>query len=224
MSPFAGMRSVELELHPGATTLYVFFGGIAAGIVIPPFEFYHASHILDAHRMFLRDFEQCWYQAGLVGVSVDIPGTTLYLRGQIATLNPRRTVLVGNSMGGFAALLFGALLGGVEVVAFAPQTFVSPWLRWKHGDGRWRSQIRRMWRRSALNAHCWDLRRPLLGARDVAAAIYVSPMDRLDYLHALNVATVSCVAVHEVTEGGHDVVKALRDAGALPEIMAGQAR
>lgn len=212
--------SAELQRVPGATTLYVFFGGIAAGIVIPPFEFYRAARILDGHRLFLRDFAQCWYQVGLVGISRDIPSTVAYLRDRIAELAPARTVLVGNSMGGFAALLFAGLLGNVEAIAFAPQTFVSPWLRWKYRDERWAHQIRRTWRQSFLRAHCWDLRACLAASKGVRAALYVSPADRLDYAHAGHVAALSCVTLHEVAEGGHDVVKTLRDAGALPAIMA----
>lgn len=228
--------AVELERRQGASTLYVFFGGMAAGIVIPPFEFYRASRILDAHRLFVRDFHQCWYHLGIRGVSRDIPSTVGWLRGQIAELAPTRTVLVGNSMGGFAALLFGALLADVEVIAFAPQTFVSPCLRWRHHDCRWPRKIHRLWRQSWFRPHCWDLRRRLstrrraLGdcdSRPGAAGrwppfmIYASPSDPLDWVHAQHLSEVPGLCVHCVAEGGHDLVRTLRDQRLLPAIMAG---
>lgn len=217
------MSQAAAELHqvPGASTLYIFFGGMAAGIAIPPFEFYQAARILDAHRLFLRDFTQCWYHQGLTGLTRDIPSTAAYLRRQIAELAPQRTVLVGNSMGGYAALLFATLLGEVEVIAFAPQTFLSPWLRWKHHDDRWPRQIRRTWRISCYRTHCWDLRPRLQQCVGVKASLYVSSADRLDWLHAAHIATAPCVRVHGFAKGGHDVVKALRDDGKLAAIMAG---
>jgi acetyl esterase/lipase len=47
-----------------------------------------------------------------------------------------RTVTVGSSAGGYAALLFGHLLEVDEVLAFASQTFLDPALRDRHGENR----------------------------------------------------------------------------------------
>ena len=41
-------------------------------------------------------------------------------------LRPNATLVAGSSMGGFGAILLGALLGADDVVAFVPQTFVDP--------------------------------------------------------------------------------------------------
>lgn len=215
--------AVEWERVPGATTLYVFFGGMAAGIVIPPFEFYRAASILDQHKLFLRDFGQCWYHAGLVDASHDLRSTAVWLRDRIDILAPRRTVFVGNSMGGYAALLFASLLGAGDVVAFAPQTYLSPWLRWRHGDRRWPHQIRHAWRQSLPGNACWNLR-PLLAAcaGRVRAEVHVSPADHLDMTHALHIRDVAGVRVHEHSQGGHDLVRCLRDRGELAAIMAGR--
>ena len=213
---------METELAPHASTLYVFFGGMAAGIVIPRFEFYNASRIVDEHKMFVRDFDRCWYHAGLAGVSRDIDSMAAYLRERIEEISPRRTVFVGNSMGGYAAMLFAALLGEAEVIAFAPQTFLSPWLRWRHQDHRWRPQIRRMWRRGLMRRRFWDLK-PLLMRRHSrpGMSVYVSDKDRLDMIHAGRLRDVPGMHIHTFAEGGHDVVRHLRDAGQLAHIMGG---
>src|SRR5690606_22711342 len=38
----ADLQSVEIEYVEGGRRLFVFFGGLAAGVSIPPFEFYRA--------------------------------------------------------------------------------------------------------------------------------------------------------------------------------------
>lgn len=214
--------AVEFDLSADSSTLFIFFGGMAAGIAMPPFEFYNFSKILGESKIFVRDFDQCWYHAGLPGCSRDIYSTVNYLRGEIRKIGPRRIVFVGNSMGGYAAMLFAALLGEGEVVAFAPQTFISPLLRMRYRDGRWRRQIFKVWWRGLFARKVWDLR-PLLSRRGAGLkiSVFVSAQDRLDYAHALRIKGVPGVTVHEVDGGGHDVVKLLRDNGSLPAIMAG---
>ena len=56
----------------------------------------------------------------------DIDSVADHLR--TITAMATEVVMVGNSAGGFGALLFGALLGW-EVHAFTPQTFIDPGLR-----------------------------------------------------------------------------------------------
>ncbi len=97
---------IEMELSDNGNNLYRYFGGIAAGIAIPVFEFYSASKIIDEHKLFIRDFAQCWYQDGLPSISKDVYSTARYLKKQIEKINPDKTYFVGNSMGGYAAILF----------------------------------------------------------------------------------------------------------------------
>lgn len=127
---------IEIELSKKGDNLYLFFGGILASIGMPPFEFYNSSKIIDQHKIFVRDFSQSWYQNGLPSVSHDIRSTARYLKAQIEVINPEKIYFVGNSMGGYAAILFSNLIDLGEVIAFAPQTFISPHLRMKHKDGR----------------------------------------------------------------------------------------
>ncbi|NII12136.1 alpha/beta hydrolase [Oleiagrimonas sp. C23AA] len=218
-------EAVEQLLAPESRQLYVFFGGMAAGIVIPPFEFYNSAKILEHNKMFVRDFAQSWYHTGLPGISQDIPGTVAYLRRTIDALAPERTYFVGNSMGGFAAMLFAGLTGVGEVIAFAPQTFISPWLRWRHGDRRWRGRIARTYRRSMFKPRVWDLK-PLLEkqADPRPVSLFVSTDDELDHIHATHLADTPGVQIFARQGGGHDIVRTLRDSGELPAIMAGRYR
>lgn len=52
--------------------------------------------------------------------------------------------------------------------------------------------------------------------------IFVSTRDRLDKGHANHLAGFDHVRVHEIAEGGHGVVKVLRDEGKLPGLLRGE--
>ncbi|MEM6655073.1 MAG: hypothetical protein AAF596_04645 [Planctomycetota bacterium] len=214
--------SVELSTVPGARRLYVFFGGIASGIAMPPFEFYNAAQILDDNKVFVRDFRQAWYHAGLRGVSRDLPSTAEFLRQQVAELHAESVTFVGNSMGGFAALLFASLTGLGPAVAFAPQTFLTPALRYKHRDTRWGRKVWTAYLRTGYKPRAFDLR-PIVERRRTAwpLTVYVSADDRRDLSHARHIEGLAGVQVTVLHGGGHNVVRRLRDEGRLAAILRG---
>jgi len=215
-------KSVEIELSEKGKNLYIFFGGRAAGIAMPPFEFYNAAKILDENKIFIRDFSQCWYQDGLPGISDDIDSTAQYIKDQINKLKPDNLFFVGNSMGGFAAILFSSLIGAGEVIAFAPQTFISPILRVKYMDTRWLKQIINTYLKGLFKNKVWDLRPLLLKSNKTQKiSIFVSNTHRLDLIHASHIDKIQGVSVFKFDGSGHSVVRLLRDEGKLPAIMSG---
>ena len=215
-------QPVERQYQDGHRDLYIFFGGIRAGIQIPPFEFYRASNILNEHKLFIRDLDQSWYHAGLRGITRDIQQTADFLRREIAQLEPQRTVFIGNSMGGFAAILFATMLDTGSAVAFSPQTFISPMLRRKHGDRRWAREIRRTYLRSIGRTRIWDLRTHLKKtASSVPISVYFGKLDATDQNHADHIGDFPQVSITglESREFKHNVVKMLRDLGELERII-----
>jgi hypothetical protein len=213
---------VEFDLKPDSKRLYIFFGGIKNKIAMPPFEFYHSARIVDENKIFIRDLNQCWYQVGLPGISSDLQGTARFIQKQVADLKPEKLFWVGNSMGGYAALLFASWLGSGEVVAFAPQTFISPGLRLKYKDFRWRKQILMTYLRSVGKRKAWDVKPLLLKSQTgLRISIYVSVQSHLDCLHADYLADLSNIKIHHIEDGGHGVVRVLRDQGELPGILRG---
>jgi hypothetical protein len=115
-----------ISFLPGSRqdVLFLSFGGVKMGTGIPPAEFHASLSGRDVPGYFIKDFRQCWYQEGLLGLSSDIAGTEAVLRALIARHAPKHVVTLGVSAGGYAAILFGALLGVDRVVAFSPQTNV----------------------------------------------------------------------------------------------------
>lgn len=252
--------AIREELTPGSKKLYFMFGGIAAGLAMPPFEFYSSAKIIEENKIFLRDFSQAWYQNGLPGVGHTFYSVGDFIEQKIAELEPEEVFFVGNSMGGYAAILFASLVGKGTAIAFAPQTFVSPLKRLRHREQRWSKQVNKMHLRTALKPHVWDLEAWLKArqsgtkmnsakieiyvARDPLAqagaaskpparaslktatgpGVSRTPVDeesRLDYLHAAYLQNFGAVTVHTFPVGGHNLVKQLRDEGALPAILSG---
>jgi hypothetical protein len=216
------LESVEIEISTTGSSLYFFFGGIVAGIAMPPFEFYNSSKILEHSKIFFRDFNQCWYQNGIPDIGGNIHSIKNYIRKQTEAIKPENIYFVGNSMGGYAAILFAALTGKGEAIAFAPQTFISPHLRLFYGDRRWSRQIINTYKKSTLKRKAWDLKKVLRNSRGKhKISIFVSKDDQLDYIHANRIKNIPCVHIHEFHGGGHGIVKLLRDRGDLPNIMSG---
>ena len=194
------------------------FGGIKLGLGMPNFEFFQMARGVPAHKLFFRDVHQAWYHRGLPGVGARIDEIAAFIRAEIKGMGVSRTAVFGNSMGGYAALLFGALIEAHEVHAFAPQIFLSPWSLIRHRDFRWKRDIWRVYF-SADRSLYLDLREVLRDARATQFNVHFSTKNKLDAVHARHLGGLANVHLHDHPEGGHRVVKALRDNGALQQIV-----
>lgn len=210
---------VNEDLVPGSEKLFIFFGGIVGAIGMPPFEFYRASKILDYSKVFLRDFSQSWYQRGLPAIGDDAFAIGEYLRTKIAESGASEIIFVGNSMGGFAALLFCSMLQCGKTIAFVPQTFVCQEKRLKYGDQRWAPQIAAM-HKTRVSSDIYDLK-PWIQNRfpEIQAKVYVSTSDVLDTLHANELTGFANIDIHRFADTGHQLVTKLRDDGLLAQIL-----
>src|SRR3990172_2690826 len=97
------------DFSADSSHLLAAFGGYFGGGV-PPFEFSSVSEGADVKKLYVRDFRRAGYHAGLVGLSTDIPSTVEVLRGLIAESQAETVTFIGNSQGGFGAILLGPML------------------------------------------------------------------------------------------------------------------
>lgn len=111
-----------LDNTVASDTLMISFAVFPAPGGKSAFDFRRATHPLGVKRLFLRDPHMMWYQKGSPGIGDDVPGVAAFLKTIIAREGVKRVVMIGNSGGGFSALLFGALLGVDEIHAFNPPT------------------------------------------------------------------------------------------------------
>jgi len=205
----------------GRTNLLVSFGGIQAGLGVPLFEFFNSIAEIDCDKVFLRDFNQAWYQMG-VDQKAPTPESIISLLQEIISRHSYdRVCFLGNSMGGYAAILFGALLQADQIIAFAPQTYIGRLKRLMTLDRRWRKQIGKIHGFVGKNTNYFDLKKHLKVNAPYHADIhiYYSSEYRLDKLHAERLASCHNITLHAHTEGGHNVVKAIRNRGDLQGII-----
>lgn len=91
------------------------------------FEWYH-TRIIKAHKhIFLRDIFKQWYLRG-INASIDSPEKLSAFLSQ-ETKGYEQIVTLGSSAGGYAAILYGSLIGAHTVFAFNPQFEITSLLK-----------------------------------------------------------------------------------------------
>jgi hypothetical protein len=213
------------DLESPSSTLLVAFGGMPGHMGMPPFEFFNISQDLEVKKAYLRDLDRAWYHAGIRGLGDSPEQVAEKLRAVIADAGSSKVVFAGNSAGGWAALLFGALVDVDLVLAFSPQTTLLEADLRRINDQRWDRFLRGARRYDLLRDDLLDLR-PVLEAHPPAEnarwAIHYASMYELDAFHAERLGDVPGVELdgHAGQRGGHGLIRALRDQGKLREILA----
>jgi acetyl esterase/lipase len=175
-------------------------GARAGGVVIafsslgppdgpPIFEFGNSTADLPVARIFVRDLRRAWYHRGIDGLGNTVLDCAAALARLCCDLGARRVVTLGASMGGYAALLYGALIRADSVLAFSPQTSIDPAFRDACGDARWCEQLAEVHADPRAATACFDLTAVYGGShRPRSAQIHVAPCDELDALHSRRLA------------------------------------
>jgi hypothetical protein len=119
--------SLVVEVGADPSVLIVVFSG-AKGVwgSRRNFDFAQATDRLNYSRILCRDPYQIWYHEGLDEERHDVVSFADCLREYIEALDPKAMMFIGNSVGGYAAILFGHMLCADSVHAFAPQTCLQP--------------------------------------------------------------------------------------------------
>lgn len=216
-----GGGPIAVDFAPKSNVLLIAFGGLKRGVGrIQPFEFFNLTRGVNCKKIYVRDMNLAWYHKGLPGIAKNIDGIAKHLKGLIKKSGAKKVVCVGNSAGGYAALLFGHLIGANVVLAFAPQTFISKHERKVHKDIRWEgAQMRNAHGSPTRQERYFNLKR-VLGGR-TKYRIFYQRKSRLDKIHAERMRVVFTVILHPHDEGGgdHYLVVHLKKSGALKKIL-----
>ena len=213
-----GDTGIVADLDADSDVLLIAFGGIAGGLALP-FEFVRSTADLSVKTIFVRDLMQSWYHRGAIDVGDDVDSVASHLSELVAASGAQRVVAVGNSAGGYAALLFACLTEIHDAHAFSPQTFITPDLRARHGDHRWEPQLSELARSGCLDSRYADLRAVLRGSAGTAYHVYYSAGEPLDVAHAEHLDGLDAVTLHPFEVGGHKLIKGLRDSGRLRSLL-----
>lgn len=209
---------IDLDKH---NQLLVSFGGVRQGFGIPVFEFFNSIEELSCDKIFIRDFNQAWYHKGLNSELNSISSILEFLDNIIKTNQYKKISFIGNSMGGYAAILFGTLLNVDKIVTFAPQTFIDRMNRFWYRDNRWNTEISKIYSDKKFQRKYLDLKKSLSNTKySTKIDIYFSPLDKLDNLHANSLKKMKNINLYPYNKGGHGVVKSLKKDGKLNQILS----
>ena len=130
------------------------------------FAFSHVSAAAVHSRLSVNVSANDWYQQGIPGISTSIAETVDFLRRIVDWLGCSYVRTIGSSMGAYAALLFGDLLGADEVVACDPEICLGDermrswmWNPSRVYDEQYRNitqSIRRLGRRALISVSAYD--------------------------------------------------------------------
>ncbi|MCI4592201.1 cupin-like domain-containing protein [Sphingobium sp. BYY-5] len=214
--------------HEGAPLIITF--GFVDWAALPKFDFVGRLRKLEAttgqplNLILIRDTANFWYQHGVDGLGRDVDAVAASLRHIIADLRPSSICTVGQSMGGYAAILFGALLGVDQVLAFGPLSYLrSDWAR-RDGDLRWLSVMETLDRHPPARRYD-DLTALLAGLPHPPVHILFGTGAEaegglnMDEVHARRFSGIAGVTVERIPEAPHAVVKWLIDTGHMDNIL-----
>ncbi len=205
--------SVIRDFSVPSRALLVAFGGIAGQMEMPPFEFFRHAGSLEVKRMFVRDLDQCWYQTGIRGLGDGVGATAEALTLETERAAVDRVVYTGNSAGGYAAILFGALTDADAVVAFSPQTTL---IRARYVRSHDRLDAMN---RTTTDRRFLDLREVVRAHSSVSIHVHYAQWNRLDRFHARRIRHLPSVTLHGHSHVRHSLVRSLRDSGELRSIF-----
>ena len=208
-------QSAVIDLSFPGRSLIIAFGGLAGALSIPPFEFFSLTNALDLNKIYLRDLSQTWYHDGLTGISKNIDETVLFLRRKIDESGAEKVILFGNSMGGYAAILFGILLNAPIVHAFSPQTFIDNEDYFKKEDKRLIRYVH-----NNFPDKYFDLKN-VIQAHDYSGTIhlYFNFFHGRDRKRALHIKSSKNVELHSFCGFTHGLIKAMKNSGELQKIL-----
>ncbi|NJR16807.1 MAG: hypothetical protein HC785_14575 [Calothrix sp. CSU_2_0] len=209
------------EIFPNELLIISF--GFVAWEGVPGFDFYGRTKKLEQlanrpiNRILVRDFENAWYHRGVRGLGDSIDEVRDRIQQLITKIAPSRVVTIGQSMGGYAAILFGKLLDVDQVLAFGSLSFLNSQKAIEIADTRWLSVMENL--EANPPAQCYfDLLELNSSNKTKIDIFYGQKPDpetpgniNLDDIHAQRLATLPNCTLYPDAESGHAIVKHLID-------------
>lgn len=142
-------ESLHVDFQGEGEQLVICFGAYDSERT-PPFEFYGRMKKLEKlagrklNKLLIRDVSNSWYHYGLRDRGWAIPETIARLKDLIAQLKPSKVIAIGQSMGAFGAVMYGALLNVDSVIGFGPLAVFDSKVSYIYSDDRWSDVVKRV--------------------------------------------------------------------------------
>ncbi|MBR9921786.1 MAG: hypothetical protein GYB31_13180 [Bacteroidetes bacterium] len=209
--------TVLYDFSASSDTLLIVFSGVGLGIGVPYFEFLRTVEEFNVLKIFVRDNRKSWYHGGIIGLGDTIDESLPPLKKLIRESGAKKVVTLGNSMGGYAAILYAVLLEADEVLAFAPTTFAN----WKNRFKYWDHRGHFKYLKNAIKKpfKYYDLLK-VPGIEKPKINIFFDTDYRTDRSHAQHLGnSLANVQLHRFNGGKHKVIKNIKNSGRLREIL-----
>ncbi|WP_085848473.1 hypothetical protein [Pacificibacter marinus] len=121
IAPFMPVERKIVEAPQGTI---ISLGSLLNGPAAPKREFSRVLESAQMNQVFLKDYEQVWYQRGLLGITENRAETVTWM-GDFLKDMPRPWHFIGASAGGYMALYLGHQLKADGIVTFGAQTLVN---------------------------------------------------------------------------------------------------
>lgn len=205
-------RSMLIDIRNSQWPLIISFAGLG-----DQFQFAKSLDSLNVNVIYLRDLKHNWYLNGVPGIGGNVGQIAEFLNTKIKEGKYTKVITIGASAGGYAALLYGALLNANVILAFSPQTFIDHFHRLIYWDRRWQDRIAEIYSSTNVNRSYLDLK-PLLKKYNGDVKLFFDKFHRIDAIHAKRL-TIKNVTYFSSDIGGHALVKHLKENGKLKEYI-----
>jgi hypothetical protein len=218
-------------IYPGQPLLISF--GFVDWEKPPAFDFYGRIKKLEAttetrlNRILVRDLTNQWYHRDIPGLGQHVDEVAESLRQIIGMIQPSQVITLGQSMGGYAAILFGILVKAHRILAFGPLSFFTVDQALTYHDRRWLSVMLALQENPppvqyldlpALfrQRDCQSDLRIFFGTKPDAGA---TESVNLDVLHAFRYAALPQCQLFPYANSGHAVVQHLIDTVQMDRVL-----
>lgn len=228
------------RIVPGAPLVIAF--GFVSWTTRPAFDFYGRLKKLEQasgqylNKILVRDSGNAWYHRRIAGLGSHVDETAQALRDLVRRIAPSQVATLGQSMGAYAAVMYGLLLDAQQIVAFGPLSFLDVQQARLYHELRWLPVMESLAQDPPASGY-YDLAalcraratdktqlHLLFGTRpDVAnggGGASASESVNLDAMHAQRLAPFGRCTLHPFPQSGHAVVQHLIDTKRINGLLA----
>ncbi|MDY6786199.1 MAG: cupin-like domain-containing protein [Cyanobacteriota bacterium] len=197
------------------------------------FDFYGRTKKLEKlaqqplNRILVRDISNSWYHRGIPGLGTNVDEVAESLKQLIKQISPSKVIAIGQSMGAYAAIMFGQLIGANQIIAFGTLSFLDSKKAKNINDIRWLSVMSLL--EQNLPDVCYfdllELCQNSSHSPDIQLFYGRKPDTEtegeinLDDFHATRLNELPNCTIHPYEESGHAIVKYLIDNKLIDRIL-----
>ncbi len=226
------------RIVPGAPLVIAF--GFVSWTSRPAFDFYGRLRKLEQvsgqplNKILVRDSGNAWYHRQIAGLGNHVDETAQALRELVRRIAPSQVTTLGQSMGAYAAVMYGLLLDAQQIVAFGPLSFLDVQQARLYHELRWLPVMESLAQDPPLSGY-YDLAalcraratadtqmHLVFGTRPDVANLGASASEsvNLDAMHAQRLAAFGRCTLHPFPQSGHAVVQHLIDTKRINGLLA----